>query len=188
MTPPRDAIPPQQPGEIGSPEQDTTWPKVIGVISIVFGAGACLQGVWGFFAPRFIKMAAESMPEAQAAPLAAMQEWGTWITVSSALTILIGLVLFVAGIDLVRRRRRGIKLGRVWAVLKILFGIAGAFVGLAMQQEQFRQISQQTPAINTGVIAVVVLVVVALWTCAYPVFLLIWFSRAKVKVEYAQWS
>ena len=107
VTPPPNATPPQQPGEIGSPEQAATWPTVIGVISIVFGSGACLGGVWGFLAPRLMEVVADQVPQRQGAPFAAMQEWNTWIVVSSALTMLIGVVLLVAGIDLVRRRRRG---------------------------------------------------------------------------------
>lgn len=194
MTPPPNAIPPQQPGEIGSPEQAASWPKVIGAISIVLACGACLGGVWGFLAPAFLEAVAKNVPANQAAPFAAMQEWSTWIVVRSALTMLIALVLLVTGIDLLRRRRRGIKLGRVWAVLKMIFGVAGALVGLAMQQEQLQEISQQMSQQNAPISGSVLAVLGAvgvvfgiLWTCAFPVFLLIWFSRAKVKTEYAQW-
>ena len=187
---PPDAIPPQQPGEIGGAERPATWPTVLGVISIVFGSGAGLSGVWGFLAPQFLEMMADQMPPGQAAPLLAMQGWTTWIFISSALTVVIGLILLVAGIDLVRRRARGIKLGRVWAVLKMIFAVVGSCVGLIIQQDQFRQMSQQNLPIGGSVYSVMVVVGVTvgvLWGCAYPVFLLIWFSRAKVKSEYARW-
>ena len=194
MTPPPNAIPPQQPGEIGSPEQTTTWPKVVGVISIVLGSGACLSGGWGFAAPRFMKMMADLLPQDQAAPFTAMQEWSTWILISSSLTILIALVLLVTGIDLVRRRRRGIKLGRIWAVLKMIFAVCGTVIGFVIQKEQFLQMSEQLRQQNAPIDGSVLVVFGAvgavfgiLWACVYPVFLLIWFSRAKVKAEYVQW-
>ena len=189
-SPPPSAIPPQQPGEIGGPEQAATWPKIIGVISIVFGSVACLSGAWGLLAPRLMEAVAVKAPQSQAAPFAAMEGWGTWIVVSSALTMLIAPVLLVAGIDLVRRRRRGIKLGRVWAVLKMIFAVAGSYLGFVMIQEQFRQMPQQKLPVGGDffvVMGVVGAVAGVLWSCAYPVFLLIWFSRAKVRTEYTQW-
>jgi len=187
---PPTAVPPQQPGEIGRPAQAPTWPTVIGVISIVFGAGACLGGVWGLFAPQFLDLMAKQMPQGQAEMFSAVQEWSTWMVVNAALTVIIALVLLAAGIELVRRRARGVKLCRVWAVLKIIFGIVGAYIGLQIQQAQFREMSQGNLPVGGGfyvVVGVVSMVFGIAWTCAYPVFLLIWFSRAKVKNEYTQW-
>ena len=191
---PPSAIPPQHPGEIGRPEQPATWPTVIGVISIVLGSGACLGGAWGFFAPQFMKMMADQMPQDQAELFSTMQGWTTWIFIRSALTVVIALVLLVAGIDLVRRRARGIKLGRVWAVLKMIFAVVGSYVGFFIQQEQLRQMSQQISQQNLPIggsffalMGVVGVVFGILWSCAYPVFLLIWFSRAKVRSEYTRW-
>ncbi len=130
------------------------------------------------------------MPPDQAAPLEALQGWSTWILISSALTVVIALILLVAGINLVRRRASGIKLGRVWAVLKMIFAVVGFFVGFVVQQEQFRQMTQQNfPGGGNFyvVMAVAGVTIGVLWSSAYPVFLLIWFSRAKVKSEYTRW-
>lgn len=190
MMPPPDAIPPQQPGEIKSDEAPAAWPSVIGVISIILGVGGCLSGVWGFFAPQFIEAMAERMPQRHAAQFTAIQDWHTWTVVSSALTILIALLLFITGIGLVRRRRYCIKLGRVWAVLKMTLVVVGVCVGYFIMQEQFRQMPPQNLAVGGNipvVMGVMGLVMGALWGCAFPIFLLIWFARAKVKTEYAQW-
>jgi len=184
------AVPPQQPGEIGRPAQRSNWPTVIGVISIVFGSGACLGGVWGFLAPHFIKMMADWQPPNQAALMPDMSEWASWIFVTSVLTIVIALILLVAGIDLLRRRMRAIKLARVWAVLRMIFALVGAYMGFLIQQAQFRQMSpQSSPVGGSFFVAVSVfgMLVGILWGWAFPIFLLVWFSRAKIKAEYLRW-
>ena len=78
----------------------------------------------------------------------------------------------------------------MWAVLKMILAVAGSFLGFVMVQEQFGQMSQQNLPVGGStfvVMGVVGVVGGVLWGCAYPVFLLIWFSRAEVKTEYAQW-
>lgn len=209
---PAESIPPQQPGEIGGSEQAANWPTTIGVISIVLGSGAFLIGIWGFFTPRFMEMMADQFPQNQGVTVSAgqggtttrivttwptiatspsaMQDWSNWIFIRSALTVVIALILLVAGINLVKRRARAIKLCRIWSVLKMVFAVVGSLVGVAMQQEQFRQMSQQNFPGGGNFYAAIGIFVVAigiLWGCAYPVFLLIWFSRAKVKIEYTRW-
>lgn len=119
-----------------------------------------------------------------------MHDWTYWVVVSSVLTIVIGVILLVSGIDLLRRRLRAIKLGRVWAVLKLIFAVVGAFVGFLVQQGQIRQMSQQNFPVGGDlfvVMSVVGVLVGILWSCAFPVFLLVWYSRPKIKAEYSRW-
>lgn len=191
-TPPQHVTPPRQPGEIGGMEDGPRWPKIIGIISIVLGIGGCLGGVWGFLTPMLMRKWAEHVPPEQAAALGNVEAWGKWIAISSALTLLIALVLLVAGIALVKRRRYAIKLTRIWAVSKMLFALVSTYVGYIIQQEQFEQMSQQNPVLSGSPFVDIALVVgVAfglVWGCAFPMFVLIWFSRSKVKAEYSQWS
>lgn len=192
MTLPQGITPPRQPGEIGGTEDRARWAKIIGIISIVLGAGGCFGAAWGFVVPKFMGAMAERVPPNQAAAFANVQAWGNWIVVNSALSLLIALLLVVAGASLVKRRRTGIRLARVWAVSKMLLAIVGAFVGLAMQQDQFQQMSQQNSPLPGApfldVMVFVGVVIGLLWSCTFPVFVLIWFSRGKVKAEYCQWS
>ena len=111
-TPPP-ATPPRQPGEIGGARQQARWPKIIGIISIVFGVGGCLGGVWGFLTPMFMEAMATRVPASQAGVFSNVQSFGSWIVINSALTLVIGLALLIVGIALVRRRRYGINLGSV---------------------------------------------------------------------------
>jgi len=147
------------------------WPTIIGVISVILGANVVL-GIFlslpSFFSP-------DGWPH----------NLKGWVQVASigltAYAYLLSLLLLVAGILLLRRRRLGRTLHLVFAAicistfaLYILLWMPG-FVGLwpAPSAELVANFKKTIPSWLYGLI--------------YPAFLMLWFSLPKVRRHVAQW-
>ena len=188
-------LPPMQPGSAPVADRPTRWPNVLGVISIVFGAGAILMSSFNFASPRFYAWLAERAPQdaGMAAQAEVMAEHATGTMIMAAFTTLLAALLLFGGIGLLRRRHWGVLVCTTWAVSKIPFVLVGAYFGLIVAREMMDKMGTLTPAggpppafldamITVGIALAIV------WGWAYPVFLLIWFSRGKIKAEYRDWA
>jgi hypothetical protein len=188
--------PPMQPGQIPMPEQRSTWATVIGVIAIVLGSGGILSGCWSLASPFVFDFFRNMIPPGQATGMEVMDaidEWRSWTIINSLLTIAVATLLLVVGIGLLKRRRWAVGAGVAWAILKTLLALVTAVFVYMIQQAAFEAMGQQVPAApGLGLafyrmIAVCSAAFTVLWYCAFPVFLLIWLSRAKVKADVADW-
>lgn len=193
MTPPIDA------GEI--PQQPSAWPKVIGVITIIFGSLAILQGCVGAVSSLFMSSLSAIVPAEQAAVYDAMEDLKPWMIIGAVLALGLGILLLVAGIGLVRRRAWSPTACMVWAGIKMVFVVGYTILGDMAQQAQFeamQEMMQQDPNMPAAmpammgsfmqVFGVFTIVLGILWGWALPVFLLIWFARSKIKAEVAGWA
>lgn len=189
MAPPVDA------GDLFLQPQESGWPKVIGIIAIVFGALGTLGAVIGVMGQLMIEQVSEMMPEAQQKMLAAQREWHTWLVFDQALRFIAAVLLIVAGAKLTGRAARSAQLMRVWAVLKLAVVALGTAVNYPVTKAQFETI-QDDPKLGTAgvpsgfmdLISQFLLGCVALWGSALPVFVLIWFARRRIKSEVASWG
>jgi hypothetical protein len=190
--------PPMMPGAVAAPR--SAWPSVIGVIAIVFGALGALQGVVGLLAPMFVgrfrAFAASNSPQgATGDPFAGWDQHQTELIVSALLTLGAGTLLLVGSILLVMRKRasRGVLL--LWAAIKMAVVVFGAWLGYVMNQAQFAAMQQSGsgPLAGAGMggmldaMSAAGAVIGVLWGWALPIFMLIWFMRAKVRNELATW-
>jgi hypothetical protein len=161
------------------------------VIAIVLGAMGTLGGCVGSVLPFFMGMLADAMPPGQPTGLESYEEWGFWIVLIQVIMMCLAALLLVAGIGLVKRHRWGVTLAYTWAVLKIVFMLVNAFPSYWMQQKQVENMTQQgLPVMGTGVFEIFGMAAIAVgvvWGCAFPAFLLIWFARATIKAEIADW-
>ncbi len=164
------------------------WPKVIGTIGAVLGVImvvdktddlALIPLMWAEDSRRFLlgpelsEAVAGSMPRA------------IWPFLYLLLGGLLGLLLVVGSLRLRRRRRSGVALCRAWAWLSIAWlaiGAAGALWWLARYSDEISR--HAGPGWDRGALSGAL---VALLMLAYPVFLLVWLSRAPVKAEYQSW-
>lgn len=182
--------PPTQPGAIATPAARSSWPTVIGTIAIIFGSLGSLQGVLGALSPLTTAFFTPFMPKGQAEIL---QQSTVWTVASSIAGLVIAVLLLVGGIRIMGRQRRAVFLLRGWAVAKILFTLVATVVGYQAAQLQLEAM-QNDP--NTAVwggtslrtFGTVGLVFGVALLCALPVFMLVWFSRSKIKNEVAGWS
>lgn len=196
-TPDTPTPPPVDPAQI--PVKGKTWPKTLGIITIIFGSLGFLGALTG---PLFIPITKNSMQPfvEQGADADAVEQYMADLTslswTGAGIGTLLGSLLLVGGILLVRRKRTASALLQAWAVLKILGGGYIQFRNLALQKTQmsimfsgkeFAGEGAEIAGSITSVATTVGLVFGLLWLAALPVFLIIWFNRARVKEDMEAW-
>ncbi len=183
------SIPPTMPGPLPAPGVRTTWPTVIGVIAIILGVFGTLGNVWGIVAASFMPQMMSSAPPDVVDQMKQMQ--GMTVKISM-LSLPIPILLLAAGIGLVNRRRWGVSLAKGWAVLKMLLVVVSMGLTWHMQDAMFTNATATSgmPANAAGVFGIIKVFSVIFtlaWGWAFPVFLLIWMARARIKAEVASW-
>lgn len=163
------------------------WPRVIGTIGILLGTIMCLDKIddlatlnwteadWrSVFVPSIAELIVRVSPPVGLRLLDAVVQTG------------LGVFLIVASVALRRRRRAGVSLCRVWAWLAIAWGVTAmgwASWWLARQAGEIAGLSparwQAWAVLGIGLALVLIL--------AFPVFLLLWFSKLDVRAEVEAW-
>ncbi len=187
------AVPPDQPSEMRAPQEASTWPTVIGVIAIVLGAGGVLSNLVGAAMPFIIDLLGEAMSGLGDATLEVAKEQMAWTVASSLLSVLVAAVLLAAGIGLVKRRAWSLRLARGWAVVRCVFVVIGAGMAYKMGEAQFEAMAGQSglgslPEWFVELLVPLAVVISLAWGWAFPVLILIWLGRAKIKAETGLWG
>ena len=164
------------------------WPKVVGTIGIVLGALILLDQLdnlavvswteddWGrIFAPDIAELIVRSVPSTG------------WLLLTSMVQMGLGVLLMVGSLALRKRALPGIYMCRFWAWLAIAWSVfimgratwwllqnAGELLGVPLARWQ-----------AYGMLGIGLALVLLL---AFPVFLLVWFSKHEVRSEYETWS
>lgn len=179
-----DPAPIQPPDFIDLPPDPPAWPKVIGIISIVFGSlGVMCTGCGGamlFAMPALLKLSEEQFgpaPDVFKPPVAQF----AMIPVG----LILAIVLLVAGIMLIRRKPAARAMHLVYAIINTLLNLAGVAVGIAHLQKlaawkAANEGDQWAAQINMPQQYATMAISVAIGI-GYPLFLLIWFGLVKRK-------
>ena len=190
--------PPTQAGVIAAHAMLPVWPKVIGIISIVLGAGGVLLNIWSVVAMLMVDTFAEMASQFSPGPQMPAEVWnggrsGSLVCIYVAMLILAALLL-VGGIGLVCRRAWAPKVCVGWALGKIAGGIASVMVTYQMQEAQMKLFANDPNLAATGMsggplnlIMLMTMVFMFVWLAAYPLFMLVWLSRRGVKEHIASW-
>jgi len=160
------------------------WPTVVGIISLCLAGLGSLMTIVGQI---FQAFAADFQPPQQRDMLANMPDWHQAYQWSIALIgIAIYVMLAIGGVMLLKRRRVGRTLHVAYALVGIVLAIVGTVVGLIlvdyMQFDGPEEMQTITKVTSMGGIIIGLFI-----SLAYPVFLLIWFARPKVKAETRLW-
>jgi hypothetical protein len=192
MTPPtspvasRAAAPPTAPGQVPPLGTYSAWPTTIGVIAIVLGSLGTLQGIWGICAAFMFTGIVPAGFAMQSNPMLAHP--GLMAT-SGAISLAIAVLLLITGVGMVRRRKWSVTAARVWAVSKVLYGIVAGALGWVLAQDQLAATSSSVvpPGLKgmMGGFMAGGLILSVFWAAAFPVFLLVWLSRERIKREVA---
>lgn len=184
------------------------WPTVWGVLMLVWAGltalGACCASFGVFVAPSMASLA--GMKDFPKAP----QIMSLWIIADGIVSIVLVVVLVMAGLALLRRKPGARTLVTAYVVIRLLLVVPGLFMGIAMERpmaEWQRQMAQaQVDFIESkGTKAPPELVEAshrvdpspwARWQtlgttllgAAFPVVVAIWFSRRGVRDEIARWG
>lgn len=198
MDKPFDETPPPLPSHITA-TPGSGWPKILGIITLVFGTLGSLGGLVSFLNPIFLRKQMESFVElgADAADVAAyIDKMVTYQTTLAVLTSTAGVLLLVGGLALIKKRPVAVRLLLVWGVYKIGNGIYSTIQGIPMAREQM-EIMQSANAFGsdageaigqfTSIATSVGLIVNLIWVMVLPVFLFVWFSRAKIREQVKSW-
>lgn len=183
-----ESIPPapvQSAEYIELPPDPPMWPKVIGILSIVFGSlGLVCIGCGGVGLIMQVAFAAQSeeamggpMPDAMKVPMAqiAMMPIGA----------ILAALLLIAGIMLLKRNHAARMLHLVYSVINIITTIASTIVGI-QQIGRLEAWIQDNPDSKWAQMAkpemqLPILIGTVALSIAYPLFCLVWFGLVKRK-------
>ncbi len=188
------AAPASVPGMI--PPVPSVWPTVIGTISIVLGAMGLLCYGCGAIGEMVGLLLANVAPPEVLGPQPQGVFLVYWIA-SHCVALLLSLGLLVAGIGIAQRRAwsRPVSIG--WAITKMVVTVGGTVLGFVFISDIAAHVSeswsggqQQTSQPPEAVVEVVMAIMIIagfFFALIWPVFLLIWLARRRVRAEIAQW-
>jgi hypothetical protein len=147
----------------------------------------------GLLAPLLNDKLMEILPAEDRAALESQPDPTALMNALTVLQLALGVVLIVAGAKLIARRVSGPRLARTWASIKAVIVVVLAIVTYpaakqAAEQAAKIQNQQSLPQSMQDTIIIFGLIIGLIWSLALPVFMLIWFSRGKIKHEVAEWS
>ena len=181
---------------------DTKWPKVIGIISLIYALGGLLcqvgGGVFTFLIEFFLGMGGIDVTMPMSMKI---------VAVSKALVLFfVGLILLFGSINLLRRRRSGLSLHKQWAIIRLVLVVVFLAVDIMFLtanvefQRSTQEATNQMLRDNGQSQAVTEFSEDAAWTKAvigagvvagvasgYPLFLGFYLSRKKITKEVDQW-
>lgn len=183
--------PPMAGGEWVEPPEPPKWPKVVGIISIVWGAlGLCCNaaGIGStFFLPGLMKSAAANM---QGGMPPAVTDPNPIMLVAVSIGLVVSIFLIASGVVLVNRNPLARLLHLLYALLAIVAGAIGIYLQMEQQADiaewmkanpdaDFTKQQQATGALGSmiGLILGVVL------GFAWPIFCLAWFGLVKKRPD-----
>ncbi len=161
-----------------------TWPTVVGIISL------CLAGFFGLMTIIGQIINFSGINPQQREIMKNAPDWVEPMQLSAgAFAVIAYIVLAIAGANLLKRRLLGRKLHLVYAVMGIVVAVAGLAIGLTIVSIAQPPANMPPAAQSAFKISMTVGPIIGLpFALAYPVFLLIWFGRAKVKQHIQTWQ
>jgi hypothetical protein len=178
-------------------EPQSSWPTVIGVILIVHAVLGSLCACGSFFTVALQQWGAEMAAQSGQNPRAAEIQVGVAESVqlfTYAMGV-IGLAMviweLINGIGLCRRSASSRGSNIAWSIVELLILVLFmAFQAIVIKWQRDQLIAEgfnkeADQAMFGGAFGLCFGLV---WSAAVPVFLLIWFSRRKIKDEVASWA
>ncbi len=187
----------------GLPPEQSKWPKVIGVISVIYATlGILGMALWGagiWLGEMFMEMAGMDVTMPSSLKITGC--------VTVAIAIALGVLLLVGAVKLLQRRAAGVKLLKTWVVLRLVLLVIGSGVNvflippqvemqkeiLAAQNRMFIESGQpqQVQEIDEVEIRRVLIIQTVVFTAiiaVYPLFLGMFLSRKRITEEVAMWG
>ncbi len=196
--------PPTAPGMI--PATRSSWPTVFGIISIILGAAGALLGCWTVVATVFLPDMMDFLTGLMPAPQAggvdmsvtydAVAQYAPWTIAVHSVNLGLAVMLLVAGVGLTQRRAYAPRWSTTWAGLRIMMLVPLTWLDYLTGQAQFAAMAS-APG-GTGMppglaglqdtMLVLGLAAGVLWRLWYPILVLVWMNRQRIKAETAGWA
>lgn len=190
--PPSEYTPPTTNFDLHVEQEPPAWPKVIGIISIVWGSLGVLCGLCTMAQTMLGSMVQQ--PGGQFQPPPASPAY----LISLGLGVLVTILLLIAGIMLVKRQAIARPMFLVYSVLSIVTTVVGMAISLtdvipatiaAMKAQaaaetnpQAQQQMQQMVGFMDQFLSVITIVVCVI-AMIFPLFCLVWFGAIKRKAS-----
>jgi len=177
--------PPSEVGEL--PPDPSRWPTVIGASSIILASLGLAGGCCGMASPFLPGFFSDMVPPEQIELMRASQPPVLWVISASLIGLAVSTLLLLAAIGILRRRSSGVTLCKVWAWINIPWAaisiIASIYIHLQVPQD-----AQQMGVVLQYVFLAFGICFTLLFGLGFPLFLLLWFSRARIKEEVDAWE
>ncbi len=158
------------------------WPKVIGIISIVFGSiGVICGGVgigWQLLAPGFMSQMAGGAPPALMSPSPVQLGVG-------AVSTLWTIVLIVAGAMTLARKPAGRTAHLAWAGVAMIFGAIGIYMQVKMNADIATWVADNPDSdfAKQPQMPIIGYICGGFFGFAWPLFTIVWFGLIKKKAS-----
>jgi hypothetical protein len=178
------------------PVDDARWPKVIGIVSIVFGSLGVLTGCSAIASGFMMSLFMGVMPaDARNQPaMVAMRDWAPWTGAVGAAKSIVAVGLLVGGILLLQKKRGGARLLVAWAIARMAVAVFDTAVTYFMQSQVMATAAGQAntppPGVPPGfftMMAAFSAVFALAWGCALPIFVLVWLNLPFARAEVDRW-
>lgn len=189
------ATPPTSPlVDLGPPR--TTWPTVCGVIGIIWGGLSLMCGCAGYFSVAMTRWSTSFIPAGSPEAtqvkiqLEVMERFAIAMYALITGSLLLSVLLIVGSVGVIRRRRWSRKALAGWAMAGIILVLANLVYQYALHMATKARMSELGSSMPPGTEAmqIVMLVAILVFGWAWPVFLLIWLSRPKIRDEVNRWD
>ncbi len=158
------------------------WPKVIGIISIVWGSIGLVCGGCGIASPFFMGVMLQGQGELPPSLSPTLTQMALM-----AFGLLLAILLIVAGVTTMNRKPAGFIMHIGYAVVSIPVTLLGLYFSWKQQAELAQwavenpdnMIAKSMSAPGQSIGQVVGLVFVGTLGLAYPIFILVWFGLIK---------
>ncbi|MCW5777251.1 MAG: hypothetical protein KIS87_12505 [Phycisphaeraceae bacterium] len=178
------------------------WVAVLGVLSIVFGVLGALSKCWGIATPLFFgimerffaSLPNEEMPEAVGQSFSMMGAYAWPIAGVSLLKTIVAGLLVAVGIGLLKQRAWAPAWAIRYAVLDMVLTLGEGALGALAQVAQMEAMQAADPTAFgpiggwTTLIAYGSVGLGVLMSLVWPVFLIVWFTRRRVREHVSTWT
>lgn len=178
------------------------WATVLGILSIVFGVLGALSKCWGiatlfFFTAMerfFASMPEDEVPEGIGQSFSMMGVYAWPIAGVSLLKTAVACLLVAVGIGLLKQRAWAPAWAIRYAVLDMVLTLGEGALGVLSQAAQFEAMQAADPSgfgtIGPGVSVFSRVMVVGgvLVSLVWPVFLIVWFTRRRIREATSTWT
>ncbi len=174
--------------DVSAMSEPPKWPMVVGIISIVWGSLGVICNGCGALSPvlgnAMVNMVPPEQQEQMRQQMAASSS-APMIAVA-VLSVLLSILLIVAGVMTLRRQAIGRPMHLGWAAIGTLTALAGVFFGWANAQAMQQQMppgadATQAAAQQAGMVGGLVFGLCL--SLIYPIFCLVWFGAMGKKPE-----
>lgn len=190
-----DSTPPIQGGEV--PKIRPVWPVAIGVICITYAVAALACSCSGFFTgPIYEWMmeidreSGEHDVEFQIQADQVRQVLWAYLTLSAA-ALANSVLLLVSAIALIRLRSWSRRALIAWSIIEFVLIVVHSAIEIAVAARTANVLAQRDMHASIDAVWFEAMLAVAglvALSAIVPIFLLIWFSRAKIKQQLSSWS